>query len=127
MTESTEDECMTMMNAFTDALQARLGKLEARPTRSALRNLLFISMLDTGLTLVPDHYDDETEDDIEDDDPTGDGDMGDTMTAKLNKAKEFDTLAHEADLIDLEAKCRIADALDRINSMLLRLEPYTED
>lgn len=37
---------------------------------------------------------------------------GDTMIAKLNRAKTFDTLAHEADLIDLEAKCRIADALE---------------
>lgn len=39
---------------------------------------------------------------------------GDAMTAKLNKAKRFDRLAHEADLIDLEAKCRIADALERL-------------
>ncbi|TPF97458.1 hypothetical protein EP30_02370 [Bifidobacterium sp. UTCIF-39] len=39
---------------------------------------------------------------------------GESMTAWINRAREFNTLAHEADIIDLEAKCRIADALELI-------------
>ncbi|TPF79334.1 MULTISPECIES: hypothetical protein [unclassified Bifidobacterium] len=37
-----------------------------------------------------------------------------SMTARLKHSQKFDTIAHEADLIDLEAKCRIADALETI-------------
>lgn len=144
MTESTEDEYMTMMNAFTDALYARLAKLTARPTRPVLRNLLFVSMLDTGLTLVPDRYDDETEDEIEDDDPTGDGVTGDdTLHRRLGswercardayaslliiameaaERHEFDT-AQDAQA----AASRALDVLDRINGMRLRLDPDKED
>lgn len=142
MTESTEDEYMTMMNAFTDTLHARLAKLTARPTRQALRNMLFVSMLDTGLTLVPDHHDYEPEDDI-DDDPTGDGDTDDdTLHRRLDswercardayasmliiameaaERHEFDT-AQDAQA----AASRALDVLDRINGMRLRLDPDKE-
>ncbi|MBT1177002.1 hypothetical protein JS532_05375 [Bifidobacterium callimiconis] len=37
--------------------------------------------------------------------------QGDNMTAKLNRAKAFNTLATEGDLIQTEALCRIADSL----------------
>lgn len=43
---------------------------------------------------------------------------GDGMTAKLDKAKAFDTLARDSELIDLEARCRTADALERIAAAL---------
>ncbi|OXN00795.1 hypothetical protein [Bifidobacterium vansinderenii] len=37
--------------------------------------------------------------------------QGDNMTAKLNRAKAFNTLATEGELIRLEALCRISDCL----------------
>lgn len=37
---------------------------------------------------------------------------GDTMLAQLKRAKAFNQLATEGDYIELEAKCRIADALE---------------
>ncbi len=40
--------------------------------------------------------------------------QGDTMSAKLNRAKAFNTLAHESELIRLEALCSIADSLQDI-------------
>lgn len=41
--------------------------------------------------------------------------QGDSMSAKLERAKAFDTLATESELIRLEALCRIADALEEID------------
>ena len=39
---------------------------------------------------------------------------GDTMTAKLNRAKLFNSLASQSERIRLEALCHIADSLDLI-------------
>ncbi|MBW3078224.1 hypothetical protein [Bifidobacterium simiiventris] len=46
---------------------------------------------------------------------------GDTLTARLNRAKTTNNLAAESVIIDLEARCRIADALDRIAATLGQL------
>lgn len=45
---------------------------------------------------------------------TPDDCKGDTMTAKLNRAKLFNSLASQSELIRLEALCHIADSLDLI-------------
>lgn len=44
-----------------------------------------------------------------------------TMAYKLKIATAFDTLARQSELIDLEARCRTADALEAIHHDLERL------
>lgn len=47
--------------------------------------------------------------------------QGDTLTARLNIAKDFDTLARQSELIDLEARCKTADMLEAIHNDLANI------
>lgn len=49
--------------------------------------------------------------------------LGDTMAAKYQRAKTFDSLANDCEEIRLEALCRATDALESISKRLNDVKP----
>lgn len=62
MTDTPETDYIDIVSHFTDHLLDHLRKLKAEPDKFALRNMIFLSLLATGLQLAPVHYESSDED-----------------------------------------------------------------
>lgn len=62
MTDTPQTDYIDIVNHFTDHLLDKLRKLKAAPDKFALRNMIFLSLLATGLQLAPVHYESSDED-----------------------------------------------------------------